>query len=214
MRAKEREGGKCFVVLLLDWAVVGHKVEQQSSKCRWQLTGLAFCVVACLYLCFFTHAAMQPLKTCQAEHWGKSKKKQNAAMCQTSQNSPLPCLSPSGRWDMIAISTAELNLTHPTTTTNNNNNDNNYSNSRSYSMSHQIPHWPFVQMILWGKHVTFPVTTTAQQHTTGGSLLTLYSKWGRKDFAPRIMWKCKYKHIYANWSFSTFWITVLMWTPI
>lgn len=144
MRAKEREGGKCFVVLLLDWAVVGHKEEQQSSKCRWQLTGLAFCVVACLYLCSFTHAAMQPLKTCQAEHWGKSKKKQNAAMCQTSQNSPRPCLSPSGRWDMIAISTAELNLTHPTTTTNNNSNDNNYSNSRSYSMSHQIPHWPFV----------------------------------------------------------------------
>lgn len=40
-RERERPRGKCFVVVLLDWAAVG---TTESSKCRWRLTGLASCV--------------------------------------------------------------------------------------------------------------------------------------------------------------------------
>lgn len=46
-RERKRPSGKCFVVVLLDCAAVGYRVEQQSPKCRWLLTGLAFHVCVC-----------------------------------------------------------------------------------------------------------------------------------------------------------------------
>lgn len=62
--------------------------------------------------CFFMHAVMQPLKTCQSERWGESKRKRDAAMCQTSQDSPQPPLFQMREMRYAIALTAELNPKH------------------------------------------------------------------------------------------------------
>lgn len=166
MRGKEREGGKCFVVLLLDWAVVGPKEEQQSSECRWQLTGLAFlCCCASVFVLLYARsdAAIENLSGRALGEVQEEAKRSRA--------SNVPGFSPSVsfpqrqvRYDRYQRRRIKPDTSSTTTTTNNNHNHNNDSDSRSYSMSHQIPHWPFLQMLRWGKRVSWNKNSATTDH--------------------------------------------------
>lgn len=127
---KERERVETALLCwLLDWAGVGHKEEQQSSKCGWQLTGLAFGVGACLCLLFLYARSDAVIENLSVRALGGV---QEEARCSHVSN--LPGFSPSAsflRWQVryAIASTAELNPKH------------NNNNFRSYTTLQQDPLW-------------------------------------------------------------------------
>lgn len=116
---KEREGDrqsvcdpveKCFVVLWLDWAPVGHRVKQQSPEYRWLLTALAPCApCTCVCLCICAHRTAE---SPSLRALGEGQEEAAAKYGQMTEHRESSSLSLQPLWQVRSVSESNSGLRH------------------------------------------------------------------------------------------------------